>query len=152
MKNIKLFISILLFSACWAYALPAIAQSTPKQKDTVEIMSTPSGADATGPVAINKAHGKPLDNNGVIVPKKVTYTYLKKDSPEKDTVTTIPADSSKQSAVTTVVVPDSIDNTHQNTAVTTGVVENDHCCGYWGWLGLLGLLGLFGLKKQRKSD
>jgi len=135
---------------CWAYILPATAQSTPK-KDTVEIMSTSSGADATGPVAINKAHGKALDDNGVIVPKKVTYTSLKKDKPAKDTTATIPADSSKQSAVTTVNVPDSIDSTHQNTVVTTGAVESDHCCGNWGWLGLLGLLGLFGLKKQRKS-
>ena len=154
MKNIKLFISTLLLLTSWGYVLPATAQSAPKQKDTVEIMSTPSGADATGPVAVNKAHGKALDNNGVIVPKKVTYTYLKKEQePVKDTSITIHTDSTIQPrAVTTVAVPDSIDSTHQNSAATTGVVESAHCCGCWGWLGLLGLLGLFGLKKQRKSD
>jgi MYXO-CTERM domain-containing protein len=132
------------------FAFPASAQKkqkTPKQLDSVEVMSTSSGADPTGPTYDNPAHGKPLDTTGVVKHKTVTYTYFKKPAPAiKDS--TVDSTTYNQ-PVNTMVTKDSLGQLTNATGTTT-CTNSGGCC--WGWAGLLGLLGLFGLRKQRKTN
>jgi hypothetical protein len=149
MKNLRqLFITLgltLFFGSI--YTVHATAQNKPAN-DTPAIGTSVTGADATGPTAINTAHGRSLDTTGVLIHKKVTYTYLKKPITDQVKVKTVANDSgaidtsNQQTTVT--------DTSHQATTAIANASESDHCCG-WGWLGLLGLFGLFGLRRKRIS-
>jgi hypothetical protein len=148
MKNLRqLFITLGLTAFLGSvYTLQVTAQ-TKSHTDTVAIGASVTGADATGPTAINTAHGKPLDTTGVLIHKKVTYTYLKKPITDqaKDKVVSNDSGAVDTSHQTTVA-----DTSHQSTVASANQSGNDHCC-CWDWLGLLGLFGLFGLKRKRIS-
>src|ERR1700741_635504 len=130
MKNIKQLFAALVVTMFWA---SATAQTKPAN-DTVAIGASVTGADATGPTAINTAHGKPLDTTGVIIHKKVTYTYFKK--PITDQAKTASNDSG---AVDTSNQTTTANTSHQSATASVDKAETHHCC-CWGWLGLLGLL------------
>ena len=144
MKNLRqLFITLrLTVFLGFIYSVQVTAQTKPAS-DTVAIGASVTGADATGPTAINTAHGKSLDTTGVLIHKKVTYTYLKKPI----------TDQAKANDSGTIDTPNQTtvaDTSHQTITASINQSESDHCCG-WCWLGLLGLFGLFGLRGKRTT-
>ena len=145
MKNLRQLF-IILGLTVFLGSQQVIAQTKPAN-DTPAIGASVTGADATGPTAINTAHGKSLDTTGVLIHKKVTYTYLKKPITDQAKVATIANDSV---AIDTSNQTTVADTSHQSVTAIANQSESEHCCG-WGWLGLLGLFGLFGLRGKRTT-
>jgi hypothetical protein len=115
MKRLSLPLYALVLSILMGLSIPTAAQNqisttSIKSGDTTEVMSTPSGADPSGPVADNPAHGKPLDQNGVIQKRAVTYTYFKRVTAKGDS--TLDSMTNKD-----IVVAQPIDSTAQTVAV-----------------------------------